>query len=185
MTATDPYATPETLDDAPVTQETSEPKLFSLSGRIGRLRYLAYSVVYNLIFYGLVMVAGALGAFAENNQVVLMLVGVIAIILTIGAVFAGLVLVARRLNDCNASGWFCLLMLVPLANLLLGLFLLFMPGTKGSNKYGAKPVPNTAPVIIGALVFPFFIIGIVAAVAIPAYSEYVARAESYEAGLLP
>lgn len=47
---------------------------------------------------------------------------------------------AKRLHDINRSGWWSLLLFVPLGNLLLFVYLLFKKGDSGKNKYGAKPV---------------------------------------------
>ena len=72
------------------------------------------------------------------------------------------------------SGWFALLWLVPLANLAFW----FIPGTDGANRYGAKTPPNGLGVVIGVWIVPLlFVGGIIAAVSIPAYQDYVTRAE--------
>ncbi len=42
----------------------------------------------------------------------------------------------RRLHDLSRSGWYVLLLFVPLVNIGMFLFLLLMPGTKGANKWG-------------------------------------------------
>ena len=64
-------------------------------------------------------------------------------------------------------------MLVPLANLIF----LFIPGTDGPNRFGAPTPPNSVGVLIGAWLLPaFFVVGIVAALALPAYLEYRKRA---------
>ena len=53
----------------------------------------------------------------------------------------------------------------------------FKGGTEGSNDHGAPPPPNTTGVRILALVLPIlYFIGILAAIAIPAYAEYTRRA---------
>ena len=44
----------------------------------------------------------------------------------------------RRLHDSDRTGWFVLLLFVPLINLFC-LALLCLPGTPGSNRYGAQP----------------------------------------------
>ena len=75
-----------------------------------------------------------------------------------------------------------LLNLVPLANLALYLVLLIMPGTQGANRFGDPPPPNSTGVIVLALVVPIIaVIGLVAAIAIPAYQDYTERA-AREAG---
>lgn len=79
----------------------------------------------------------------------------------------------KRSHDMGWSGWTSLLTLIP----LVGLIWIFKSDNKEANNYGAPPPPNTIGVKIMALLLPaIFIIGIVAAVAIPAYSEYARRA---------
>ena len=82
---------------------------------------------------------------------------------------------ALRLHDTERSGWLSLIIFVPLANFAL----LFVPGTDGANRFGNKTAPNgsAAWVAIGvAVLIP--VIGILAAIAIPAYQGYVTRAQS-------
>lgn len=50
--------------------------------------------------------------------------------------------VVRRLHDINASGWWFALSLVPIANFVLGVTLLFMKGTEGENRYGPDPLQS-------------------------------------------
>jgi hypothetical protein len=95
------------------------------------------------------------------------------------AVTLSILLSIQRLHDFDASGWWSALNLVPLANLALYLVLLIMPGTRGANRFGDPTPPNTAGVILLALVVPMVaVIGIVAAIAIPAYQDYAERARA-------
>jgi hypothetical protein len=71
------------------------------------------------------------------------------------------------------TGWFSILWLIPVVNLLFW----FIPGTDGANRFGAKTPPNSTLALIGVWIVPaIFIIGIIAAVSIPAYQQYVERA---------
>jgi Tfp pilus assembly major pilin PilA len=86
----------------------------------------------------------------------------------------------QRLHDLNKSGWMSLLLLVPLANIYIIVLLIFFKGTPGRNDYGLQAPPNKAWHWILALVMPILIIGILAAVAIPAYHDYVERAKAVQ-----
>ena len=49
----------------------------------------------------------------------------------------------KRLHDVDMPDWCYLLFLVPGANIILGLYLLFKKGTQGPNKYGPDPLSLT------------------------------------------
>ena len=51
----------------------------------------------------------------------------------------GLSLLARRFHDMDKSGWWVLLILVPILNLATYIYLLVKKGTSGANRFGAVP----------------------------------------------
>lgn len=168
-----PYATPHAaVEDIPVEAERYEPRIFTADGRIGRLRYLAYSAVTQFMAL-LVLAAGAAAVVAVvGTQNVLRGAGLaLLILLYLPVIIAPLVMARRRLNDLDKSGWLLLLMLVPIVNLVLALYLLFWPGSPGPNRYGLKPVPNSWSLIVGFLL-PVILIGVLAAIAAPALQDY-------------
>src|SRR5690606_11195662 len=133
-------------------------------------RYLAYSAAWNLV---MMLIAAGGGAIAVMGGAFAVLGIGIAVLAYIGLIAAGFAMAVRRLNDLNQSGWLSLLMLVPLANIVIGLYILFARGAEGANAYGPAPCPNSRGVIVAGLVLPLvFIVGIMAAVAIPAYQQY-------------
>ncbi|MFI4921105.1 MAG: DUF805 domain-containing protein [Gammaproteobacteria bacterium] len=151
-------------------------RFFHLTSRIGRLRYLGYSVGLTLlsivpfgIGWGLWMVSPAVGgsAFAVTELALFVL---------------SIAFGVRRLHDLDKSGWWMLLLIVPLANLGLIIYLIFFPGTGGDNQFGDEPPPNSGWVILGALVYIACIpLGMVAALAIPSFAEHAARDQMAEA----
>jgi len=159
-----PYGAPRAMvGDA--AEEFQEVKILAVSGRIGRARYVVYSIVLSLL---LMFVAGAATAFMGDFGVAVLVVAYIAMFVI------SIMLTIQRSHDFNMSGWFSLLMLVPLLNLLFW----FVPGTDGGNRFGAKTPPNSTGVIVGVWIVPaVFVIGIIAAVSIPAYQDYVKRAQ--------
>ena len=55
----------------------------------------------------------------------------------------------------------------------------FVPGTDGENRFGPKTPPNGAGAVALALILPaVFVVGIVAAIALPAYQQYLQRASA-------
>ena len=109
--------------------------------------------------------------------------GLVYFALIIAALVFGIIFMVRRLNDINASGWLSLLLLVPLANLILILVMLFKRGSEGANNYGPAPEANSPRVkavfaVMLVLWLVFFVGGILAAISIPAYQDYVQRAQA-------
>ncbi len=49
----------------------------------------------------------------------------------------------KRLHDFGQSGWWTVLMMIPYVNLIFGLVLVFVPGDKKSNTYGAPAKKQT------------------------------------------
>jgi uncharacterized membrane protein YhaH (DUF805 family) len=168
-----PYNAPTAdLSQGADSSQAYQPSIFSMKGRIGRLRYLAYSMIASLaLMVAGSMFGGILAALMGGGQGAIMLL----IVLIYVPLFAiGFIMAIRRVNDMGYSGWLSLLILIPLVNL----WLVFAPGTKGVNEYGPPPVKNGTGLIFAA-VLPFIVVvGILAAVAIPAYQGYVTKAKA-------
>lgn len=174
---TNPYEAPASDVQANIAQ-TYQPKIFSLDGRIGRLRYFAYSLVgfgVMILAGGLVGVFGGADLLADeaNNSPIMAILYLPLIILTV-------IFTKRRFNDMNRSGWFVLLNLIPFVNLIVFFWLALGRGTDGENKFGPAPTRNPLSVkIFGSLAAFVPVLGILAAIAIPAYQDYVERAQAY------
>ncbi len=129
----------------------NQPIILSSKGRIGRLRYLAYSSCLIILCVPLMIIIGSISRVAgigiyqtgttSSSDVFSLATGLIA----------GIVLIIfekRRLNDLNRSGWWILLNAVPFINFLLAVYIVFFPGTKGSNNFGPAPAENSPRVKI-------------------------------------
>ena len=180
-----PYQPPlSAITPAPPTQ-FGELKIFSAQGRLGRVRYIGYSMGLALLINLAMAVLGgatvALGQIESGGEALSWLGGGLLIILGLLALIVSLLLTIQRLHDFNGSSWWAVLILVPLANLVLYLTLLIMPGTQGPNRFGHPPPPNTTGVILLASILPLIaVVGILAAIAIPAYQSYKVRAQVYQ-----
>ena len=64
---------------------------------------------------------------------------VLIVLFWLGANIAFLAVGIRRLHDMDQTGWWILAVLVPIANIILLIALLFVPGTEGENPYGPDP----------------------------------------------
>jgi len=164
MATANPYKAPAAAV-ADASEQYQEVRVFAVSGRIGRARYIAYTLGLSLLFGAVIgVVATMLGAVG----------GILAIIGYIGLLVLMFMLTIQRAHDFNTSGWLSLLVLVPLANFIFW----FIPGTDGDNRFGAQTPPNSVLVLIAAWLVPvFFVVGILAAIALPAYQDYTKRAQ--------
>ncbi len=168
------YAAPNA--DLSADLSTSDTRLFEINGRIGRVRWIAYiSAMYLLVSLLIGFFAVASSASRPIQDVVPLLTSLL--------LFAGFITICRRrLQDLGLGNWFLLLGIVPFVNLYFFFMMIFKRGDDGANEYGPAPAPNNRSVHLLAWIFPIFMmIGIVAAIALPAYQKYVIKARAAEA----
>lgn len=172
------YSAPRAdLSTAPEDDDTYQPKIWALSGRLGRIRYLAYlniSMIILMFPIG-ILAAVLLPTFATNDAAGLG--AAVTILLYIPILVVSFILAKRRLNDLDHSGWWSIVMFIPFLNILIGLYLVFGPGTAGTNRFGKQPNKNPTWLFL-VIFFPIVIFGIMAAVAIPAYQQYTEKAKA-------
>ncbi len=167
MSDNSPY-TPPTATVADAATEFGDISIFTTNGRLGRMRYIAYAFALALLGQLLIGLMGGMGAVMQSETGGTLSVIGIAVVY-IAVIVVSIMLAVQRLHDLDKTGWLYLLMLVPILNLIFGLYMLFAPGTDGSNRYGNPPPPNTLGVKIAAwLLIIIFVGSIVAAIAIPA-----------------
>jgi uncharacterized membrane protein YhaH (DUF805 family) len=115
------------------------------SGRLGRLGYIvgnAYLLVpYILVILGFGVFGDLIARLRDSDNIADKVVGFVVYItimlLIILWVFLGFGISVRRFHDTDNTGWLILLGLIPIVNFLAGVYLLFVAGTSGDNKYGA------------------------------------------------
>lgn len=110
---------------------------FSFKGRSTRYDYWVRTF---LPLVGMAFVAAiidlAMGAGEEGGFFT-------ALVLLFG-MWITLVVSAKRMKDMNYSPWLLLLWLVPIANIVIGVMIAFIPGTVGDNKFGPDPMDQVA-----------------------------------------
>jgi len=172
-----PYA-PPTANVAETLPEFAELKLFGVEGRIGRLRYLAWSLAMTfvaMIFAGI----GGLAAYGLGSDSSLLAIvgGLVAAVAFIAMIVVGIQIGVKRLHDIGWSGWLLLVNLVPVIGSVFSIIMLVVPGSTGVNRFGPPAPPNSRGVkILAALWLLVPVLGILAAIAIPSYQDYVERA---------
>jgi len=115
-------------------------KIWSFCGRIGRADYF-FGFIFNIIVgaatfaLAFVLLQSVLGMPQPEPEAR----WVYVVIFGFGLFFffwLHLALSAKRFHDLGRSGWFVLILLVPILGTLVWLYLLFARGEDGDNDYG-------------------------------------------------
>ncbi|MBX7278712.1 DUF805 domain-containing protein [Pseudomonas sp. ERGC3:05] len=156
--AASPYAPPRAaVGDH--TEEYSTLKVFTIDGRIGRLRYLAWTLVLTLAMLvagGIISTASFAVATASPTAGII-LGSLLGFALVVAIVWVSVQIGVQRLHDLGWSGWLWFLHLVPLVNSVFPILLLVLPGNAGANQYGAPPPRNSTAVKVLAALWLAFI----------------------------
>ena len=161
MTTAGIYSAPAARVADPASGGYSKINIWSAQGRLGRIRYIAYTIGFGVVFNIASTASVSLGG--ETVGVILMIVMVIAFF------WITALLSIQRAHDFDKTGWLAILAFVPLVNLLFW----FVPGTNNENRFGKQTPPNSTGVVVAAWIVPIvMVIGILAAVAIPTFKTY-------------
>jgi uncharacterized membrane protein YhaH (DUF805 family) len=136
-----------------------ELKVLSARGRIGRMRYIAWSFAIGVVVALVAMLGGGLlSVLAGPLGMLFMAICYIAMIVAI------VLITIQRCHDFNVTGWLALILLVPLAPIVFW----FIPGNRDSNDYGPPPPPNsTAVKVLFWLMIVFLVLGLIGSIAMP------------------
>jgi uncharacterized membrane protein YhaH (DUF805 family) len=117
------------------------PPLWGLgsAGRMGRLPYAAAGL---LLLTALCLLAAFMLQRPSGLRLAVFALGVLVIL------FVSVRATVLRCHDCNRSGWWSLLMLVPYLDIVAGLLLSFFPGTVGDNDHGGPPREGSLPLTL-------------------------------------
>lgn len=110
---------------------------FTSKGRLNRKSYIYRSLFLSLV---LCVVQGVLTFAANTIGALELLFAVVAFGFSLFSFVSNIMMDVRRLHDLDLSGWWMLLMLVPLVNIFFALYMLFFKGTDGPNQYGEDPL---------------------------------------------
>lgn len=111
-------------------------KYINFNERARRKEYWLFTLFY-MIFYSIIMsIDMSLGTVNEYGM------GTISNILTLAMLLPSLGVAVRRLHDTNRSGWWILIILVPLIGMIWIIVLLCLKGTSGQNRFGEDPLES-------------------------------------------
>lgn len=153
------------------TSETYQPSMFQLQGRIGRLRYMAYSFALGVL---VVLCMAVLMTMVGESAAGLALVQGLGVLASLAA---SLIVGARRLHDMGRKSWLAGGLIVPFVNIAVALWLVCAPGDARANRYGPAPGRNTRGLIVLAWAIPvIFLAGLLAAIVLAPHKSAVQRA---------
>ena len=113
-------------------------KYADFNGRARRKEYWMWTLYYTVILLFAMVLDNALGL---NFELLGQNLGYGWLYVTIGIthLIPGLAIVVRRLHDVGKSGWFYLIILIPLIGFIWILVLFCTDGVKEDNKWGSNP----------------------------------------------
>jgi uncharacterized membrane protein YhaH (DUF805 family) len=171
MTIAGIYSAPAARVADPPAGGYSRNSIWSPRGRIGRVPYIAYSVGFGT----LINAVGAMLAILSGEPLASVFMGVALI----AFVCIHALLSVQRAHDFDMTEWLAVLAFVPLVNFMFW----FVAGTSSENRFGKPSSPNSKEVIVAAWIVPIVLIaGILAAIVIPAYMDFVVQPRSSQSG---
>lgn len=111
-------------------------KYVDFSGRASRSEYWWFVLFILLGNFVLSFFDAAIFGTAVDGQPVSVLGGIWSLALLLPSIAVGV----RRLHDLDKSGWWLLLVLIPLIGFLVLLFFFVQKGTNGPNRFGPDPL---------------------------------------------
>lgn len=118
-------------------------RIFDFRGRSRRKEYWLFALFHLIVLCAFGFAIGAIpyapGQDPYSATAVLWF-GVLGLFVFyfLGSCIVNLSLLIRRLHDINATGWWVLVMFVPMGSLVIFIFTLIR-GTEGENQYGHNP----------------------------------------------
>lgn len=142
-------------------------------GRFGRLSYLGWNMLMGFVAIFLMMFASSI--IDKDISYISLIITIV--IIYIPMLYFTFVFAIRRLHDLNQTGWLSVLILIPVLNILIAIYLVFFKGTEGNNQYGEPRTTQAWEKVFAWLYILIFVLGIFVAISIPAYQDYVQRAK--------
>ena len=121
----------------PPSAESIKDMFFSYRGRLNRKPFILRGLLLSVLSS---VMSTVMTEMTEASSTVMHLLALLPLILMVVLSVGTFMLIIRRWHDLGKSGWLSLLMLIPLLNLLVLIFLWVKKGTDGPNAYGDDPL---------------------------------------------
>lgn len=153
------YAAPES--DISFDRDEAPQSIFSIRGRVGVLKYFGQTMLWTLVFLAIVFAVAAFGVSVSGEGFLGGVMGALMIPVVLPYTYVMLCFGIKRLHDLNHSGWFMLLAVIPLVNIIFGLYMMFWPGKAAANRFGERPETKTWEKVLGSIYIALMVVGTV------------------------
>ncbi|WP_028113236.1 DUF805 domain-containing protein [Ferrimonas kyonanensis] len=103
-------------------------------GRARRREYWFFVLFNVLIAIALALVDTSMGTFDPETGT-----GLLGALYSLAVLIPTLAVAVRRLHDTDRSGWWLLLLLIPIVGVIVLLVFMALSGQHGANEYGGDP----------------------------------------------
>ena len=104
------------------------------NGRAQRSEYWFFALFNILANIGLFLIDGVLGTLNPETGF-----GLLGGIYMLAIIIPGIAVTIRRLHDTNRSGWWSLIVFIPVVGVIALLVFMILDSTPGDNEYGSNP----------------------------------------------
>lgn len=109
-------------------------KYAAFGGRARRREYWMFALVNLIVTFALVFLEGQLGLGGASGGF-----GMLSLVYTLVVLLPSLAVGVRRLHDTGRSGWWLLIVLLPIAGPIALIVFAAQDSEAGSNDYGPNP----------------------------------------------
>lgn len=109
-------------------------KYADFSGRARRKEYWLFTLFSIIITIVLTIIDGVTGMLNAELGI-----GVLSGIYSLAVLIPTIAVTVRRLHDTDRTGWWMLILLIPLIGAIVLLIFMVLEGTSGDNQYGGDP----------------------------------------------
>jgi len=109
------------------------------TGRTSRKEYWMF-IIFNFLISGIaILIDNLIGTTIQTDYGVTLPYGYIYMLYVLAVIIPSIAVSVRRLHDVGKSGWFMLLVLIPVIGSIWFIVFMLSNSNKGDNKYGANP----------------------------------------------
>ena len=112
-------------------------KWTTYTGRLNRQRYFLRGLAFGLAAFVLAMIGAMIALAMDFTEDAAEGFGYIVCLPVFVLSYMNAM---KRCHDLDKSGWLAICTLIPVVNLIVGIYLLFFKGTEGPNQYGDDPL---------------------------------------------